>query len=81
MAARAHKQPHVRGYNGSSSRLVTMKIRIDVDGTPLTATLDDTATSRDFISLLPLTRTLEDYNAPEKISDLPKKLQRATTRV
>jgi hypothetical protein len=51
-----------------------MKIRIDVDGTRATATLDDNATSRDFISLLPLTLTLDDYNGTEKISDLPKKL-------
>jgi hypothetical protein len=51
-----------------------MKIRIDVDGTRVTATLDDTAASRDFVSLLPLTLTLEDYNRTEKISDLPKRL-------
>jgi hypothetical protein len=51
-----------------------MKIRINVDGARLTATLDDTAASRDFVSLLPLTLTLEDYNGTEKISDLPKKL-------
>jgi hypothetical protein len=52
----------------------TMKIRMDMDGTRVTATLDDNATSRDFISLLPLTLTLEDYNGTEKISNLPKKL-------
>ena len=40
----------------------------------MTATLDDTAASSDFISLLPLTLTLEDYNRTEKISDLPKTL-------
>ena len=51
-----------------------MKIRMEVDGTRVTATLDDNATSRDFISLLPLTLTLEDYNGTEKISNLPKKL-------
>jgi hypothetical protein len=51
-----------------------MKIRMDMDGTSVTATLDDNATSRDFISLLPLTLTLEDYNGTEKISNLPKKL-------
>jgi hypothetical protein len=51
-----------------------MKIRIHVDGARLTATLDDTAASRDFVSLLPLTLTLDDYNGTEKISDLPKKL-------
>lgn len=51
-----------------------MKLRIDVNGTPVTATLDDNETSSDFVSLLPLTLTLEDYNGTEKISDLPKKL-------
>jgi hypothetical protein len=51
-----------------------MKIRIDIEGTHLTATLENNAASRDFVSLLPLTLTLEDYNMTEKISDLPKKL-------
>jgi len=51
-----------------------MKIRIDLEDTRVAAMLDDNATSREFISLLPLTLTLEDYNGTEKISDLPKKL-------
>jgi hypothetical protein len=51
-----------------------MRIRMIVEGTPLTATLDDNATTRDFASLLPLTLTLTDYEATEKISDLPKRL-------
>ena len=51
-----------------------MKIRMDVEGTVATATLDDNATSRDFVSLLPLTLTLKDYAETEKISDLPKRL-------
>jgi hypothetical protein len=51
-----------------------MKIRIDVEGTPITATLVDNATSRDFVSLLPATLTLNDYAATEKISDLPRRL-------
>jgi hypothetical protein len=51
-----------------------MKIRMDVNGTRVTATLDDNETSRDFVSLLPLTLTVEDYNGTEKISNLPKKL-------
>lgn len=54
-----------------------MKIRMDVDGTRIFATLDDNATSKDFASLLPLTLPLDDYNGTEKISDLPKML---TTR-
>jgi len=58
----------------SSQQVGTMKIRIDVEGTRVTATLDDNETSRDFVSLLPLTLTLKDYAATEKISDLPKRL-------
>jgi hypothetical protein len=53
------------------------KIRISAEGTVITATLDDNATSRDFVSLLPLTLTLKDYAATEKISDLPRKLSTA----
>ena len=51
-----------------------MKIRIDVEGTAITATLDDTEVARDFASVLPLSLTLEDYASTEKISDLPRKL-------
>lgn len=40
----------------------------------VTATLTDSKTTRGFISLLPLTLTLEDYAGTEKINDLPKKL-------
>jgi hypothetical protein len=40
-----------------------------IEGTPITATLDDNEIARDFASLLPL--TLTDYAATEKISDLP----------
>ena len=51
-----------------------MKICIDVAGTKLRATLDDSEVSRDFASLLPLALTLEDHAATEKIADLPRKL-------
>jgi hypothetical protein len=51
-----------------------MKIRMIVEGTPVTATLDDNQTARDFAALLPLALTLEDYAATEKISDLPRRL-------
>jgi len=51
-----------------------MKIRISTRNTVLTATMLDNATSRDFMSMLPLTVTLRDYAGTEKISDLPRKL-------
>ncbi|PFO06604.1 hypothetical protein COJ85_06760 [Bacillus sp. AFS076308] len=34
----------------------------------------DNPTSKDFLSLLPMTLTFEDYAGTEKISNLPKKL-------
>ena len=49
-------------------------MRIDIEGAAITATLLDTATARDFASLLPLTLTLNDYAATEKIGDLPRRL-------
>jgi hypothetical protein len=52
----------------------SMKIRLKVGDKVLTATLIDSKTTRDFISLLPLTLTLKDYAGTEKISDLPKRL-------
>ena len=51
-----------------------MKIRITVDSTELTATLNDSQATQDFLALLPLTLTLEDYAGTEKISDLPARL-------
>jgi hypothetical protein len=51
-----------------------MKINIRVGNEVVTATLIDSKTTQDFISLLPLTLTLEDYANTEKISDLPRRL-------
>jgi hypothetical protein len=51
-----------------------MKIRIRINGSEIAATLTDSATSRDFVSLLPLKLKLEDYEETEKISYLPRKL-------
>lgn len=51
-----------------------MKIRIITEDVVITATLTDSQTTQDFVSLLPLTLTLEDFASAEKISDLPKRL-------
>jgi hypothetical protein len=51
-----------------------MRIRIITEARDIIATLFDNETARDFISLLPLTLTLEDYAGIEKISYLPKEL-------
>jgi hypothetical protein len=51
-----------------------MKVRLTINGKSMIATLDDSASARDFLSMLPLALTLDDYAATEKIADLPKKL-------
>ena len=51
-----------------------MKIRMDVEGETVTATLNNTAASRDFAALLPLMLTLETYAEVERIAKLPRKL-------
>jgi hypothetical protein len=56
-----------------------MKIRIKVGEKEATATLNDSQAARDFVSLLPLTLTLEDYAKTEKISYLPRKLSTTGT--
>ncbi|WP_414515534.1 cyclophilin-like fold protein [Nostoc sp. PCC 9305] len=58
----------------STKQADSMKINIKVKDKIVTATLIDSKTTQDFISLLPLTLTLEDYARTEKISDLPKRL-------
>lgn len=54
-----------------------MKLRIILDDKTITATLNDSQTSREFIALLPLTLKLKDYAGEEKISDLPSRLSAA----
>ena len=59
---------------GAGREVSHVKIRIRLDGGTMTATLEESQAARDFLSLLPLTLTLTDYNSTEKIADLPKKL-------
>ena len=56
------------------TQIKTMKIRLKLEHATINATLDDNATSRDFVALLPLSLTLTDYAQTEKISNLPKRL-------
>jgi len=51
-----------------------VKIRMNVEGHVVFATLDDTPAARDFAALLPLSLTLTDYAHIERIADLPRKL-------
>lgn len=51
-----------------------MKIRLTINGKSMTASLNNSAAARDFLSMLPLTLTLSDYASTEKIADLPRRL-------
>lgn len=51
-----------------------IRIHVIVSNKVLTASLEDTPAGRDFASLLPLELSLNDYNATEKVADLPRKL-------
>ncbi len=49
-----------------------MKVRLTVNGRELPAKLNNSATSRDFVSLLPLTLTMNDLFGREKFARLPR---------
>src|SRR6266480_1778882 len=50
----------------------SMKITLKVGDRALTATLIDSKTTRDFVSLLPLTLTMNDLFGREKFAHLPR---------
>jgi len=51
-----------------------MKIQIKIKNKTITVTMLDNPAVRDFVKLLPLTLTLDDYAHTEKVSQLPEKL-------
>lgn len=51
-----------------------MDIQLTIDGQPIAAIVADGPAARDFLTLLPLTLTLEDYAATEKVAQLPSRL-------
>lgn len=53
-----------------------MRISITIGNDVLTASLNNSEAARAFAEQLPLTLTLDDYNATEKVSDLPARLPR-----
>ena len=60
----------------SQKKRLNMNIRIQIERSkqPISVTLIDSPTTQDFIQQLPLTLTLKDYAASEKITHLPQKL-------
>ena len=58
--------------NAGLKKSDSMKIRLRVKDKTITATLIDSKTTREFISLLPLTLTMNDLFHREKFAHLPK---------
>jgi hypothetical protein len=58
----------------------TMKINLKVGDKSITATLIDSETMRDFISLLPLTLTMSDLFGREKFGHLPSAISEGGKR-
>jgi len=51
-----------------------MRIRCSFSDQEFTCLLNDNATTRDFVSMLPLDLTISDFSTNEKIADLPRRL-------
>ena len=64
----------VNSTQSQNLEINNMKISIKVNEKILTASMIDCKATTDFISLLTLQLTLEDYTGTEKVSQLPKKL-------
>lgn len=56
-----------------------MKIRLTADGRALTARMIDSPAMRDFVSLLPLTLTMNDLFKREKFGHLPREISQEGT--
>src|SRR5207244_13172748 len=69
--------PHAKPSTELSRGITTMKIRLTINGKAISATLTTNGAAKDFLSLLPMTLTLDDYAATEKIAYLPRKLSAA----
>lgn len=52
----------------------SMRVRFVFADQDFTATLEDSPSARDFLSMLPLDLTIGDYSTNEKIAHLPRKL-------
>ena len=61
-----------RADNTTTKHTSAVKIKLTIDNKILTATLADNKTARDFVSLLPLTLTMDDLFGREKFGHLPR---------
>lgn len=66
--------PQRSAADASSDASAATQLRLSFDGQEAIVTLEDNATTRDLLSMLPMTLTFEDYAGSEKISYLPRDL-------
>lgn len=59
---------------GEEVSMENARIKLTVNENEIFVRLDDNQASRDFLEMLPLTLTFEDFNNTEKIETLPNKL-------
>ena len=59
---------------GEEVNMENARIKLTVNGNEVFVKLDDNQASRDFLEMLPLTLTFEDFNNTEKIATLPSEL-------
>jgi hypothetical protein len=71
MSSAIYGQDKTKSNNIAEANL---KIQIVIGNTVHTATINNSPTTIDFLSMLPLTLTIENYANTEKISYLPRKL-------
>lgn len=64
----------IAGAVSARAEDAAMQIHFTLGETVVTASLEDNPATRDFLAMLPLTVTLEDYASTEKIAYLPKRL-------
>jgi hypothetical protein len=72
VSAIALSQAACGGDNTVTKHGDNMKIRLRIGNRPLTGTLIDSKTAQDFVSLLPITLTMNDLFGREKFAHLPQ---------
>jgi hypothetical protein len=72
VSAIALSQAACGGDNTTTKHGDNMKIRLRIGNRPLTGTLIDSKTAQDFVSLLPITLTMNDLFGREKFAHLPQ---------
>jgi hypothetical protein len=74
------QKPSLRAKETARQTMSNMKLKLEFEGETLTATLNDNETTRDFVSLLPLTLKMKDLFGREKYGSLPRAIASGGTR-